>query len=523
MRPADHRKEAHLLTSKPPDPSRLARWKEDMDPADNEIFESVAGRPAGRARLRGGEPMSSPWRSCASRASSAPPAPFVVGLTRSGTTLLRMMLDAHPQLDGAAGDALRARPDQGGEGGGRGRRVDARRADRATGPGATSGSPSRRCGSGCGAVRRRATPGPPCAAFFEAYAERQGKPRWGDKTPAYMLSVTRIGRALPEARFIHLIRDGRDVALSQTARAINEQPPPAEQAARWVKRIGKSREQAASSAASATSRPATRTSSATRSRRCGGSASSSSSTSTRAMLTYHERAAERLQEMAGALRQEGEHAEQEAGYRIDNHRPTTKPPDPSKLDKWRREMDAGRPRRLQRGRRRDAARARLRGDDVSGRSNRRTPGREAEDVRRMSASDELDGAASGSSRSGSTAARRSSPATSATRSTSAGTRPSSSRGRPRTRGRWRRTSIAPASGISPASPRPPTGRSPTRSTCAGSRRTRSTSCTGTTATSTTRSAACASPASRPSAASSGRCSAPRTRSRRRPPTTCSTR
>ena len=26
------------------------------------------------------------------------PAPFVVGLTRSGTTLLRMMLDAHPKL-----------------------------------------------------------------------------------------------------------------------------------------------------------------------------------------------------------------------------------------------------------------------------------------------------------------------------------------------------------------------------------------------------------------------------------------
>ena len=27
-----------------------------------------------------------------------PPAPFVVGMNRSGTTLLRMMLDAHPEL-----------------------------------------------------------------------------------------------------------------------------------------------------------------------------------------------------------------------------------------------------------------------------------------------------------------------------------------------------------------------------------------------------------------------------------------
>ena len=37
-----------------------------------------------------------------------------------------------------------------------------------------------------------ARPGAAVRAFFDAYAERQSKPRWGDKTPAYMLSITRI-------------------------------------------------------------------------------------------------------------------------------------------------------------------------------------------------------------------------------------------------------------------------------------------------------------------------------------------
>lgn len=51
-------------------------------------------------------------------------------------------------------------------------------------------------------------------AFYRAYAARFDKPRWGDKTPMYCLHLDTIEAVLPEAHFIHLIRDGRDVALS---------------------------------------------------------------------------------------------------------------------------------------------------------------------------------------------------------------------------------------------------------------------------------------------------------------------
>jgi len=52
------------------------------------------------------------------------------------------------------------------------------------------------------------------AAPFEAYAARHGKPRWGDKTPHYVHHVDHLLRLWPRARFVVLVRDGRDVALS---------------------------------------------------------------------------------------------------------------------------------------------------------------------------------------------------------------------------------------------------------------------------------------------------------------------
>src|SRR3954467_15293371 len=49
---------------------------------------------------------------------------------------------------------------------------------------------------------------------YAVYAEERGKPRWGDKTPMYMQNLRLLKRLFPDARFVHLIRDGRDAALS---------------------------------------------------------------------------------------------------------------------------------------------------------------------------------------------------------------------------------------------------------------------------------------------------------------------
>src|SRR5262249_14931815 len=53
--------------------------------------------------------------------------------------------------------------------------------------------------------------------FFGLYARSQGKPLVGSKTPAYVRRLPTLHALWPGARFIHLIRDGRDVCLSVLA------------------------------------------------------------------------------------------------------------------------------------------------------------------------------------------------------------------------------------------------------------------------------------------------------------------
>jgi hypothetical protein len=51
-------------------------------------------------------------------------------------------------------------------------------------------------------------------AIFDAYAAGKGKARWGDKTTDYVTELDVLWSLFPSCRVIHLVRDGRDVAVS---------------------------------------------------------------------------------------------------------------------------------------------------------------------------------------------------------------------------------------------------------------------------------------------------------------------
>ena len=50
--------------------------------------------------------------------------------------------------------------------------------------------------------------------YMEAMARQQGVGRWAETTPEHILYLERIRQTIPNALVIHVIRDGRDVALS---------------------------------------------------------------------------------------------------------------------------------------------------------------------------------------------------------------------------------------------------------------------------------------------------------------------
>jgi hypothetical protein len=171
-----------------------------------------------------------------------PPFLFIVGYGRSGTTLLRAMLDAHPQVAipdeshfvvpilrrrrryerGGGFDAERFAADLVGHFGFRGWNLppdEARAAFRA--------EPPRSVSEGL-------------RLAYRLYARRHGKPRYGDKTPIHVLHVPLLAEGFPEARFVHVIRDGRDVACSYLEQSFGPSTV-AEAAVRWKRAIRRGR------------------------------------------------------------------------------------------------------------------------------------------------------------------------------------------------------------------------------------------------------------------------------------------
>ncbi len=263
------------------------------------------------------------------------PVPFVVGMNRSGTTLLRMMLDAHPDL--TIPPETHFVPDL----------IKAAKEPGATPEDALEAMKSAREWGDFGfsdeemLARLRALPeikpGPAVRTFYAAYTEQQGKPRWGEKTPTYVQKMKLIQRALGEARFVHVIRDGRDVALSVLDRTVRDVEV-ADVARRWRKKITKAREDSPKLKHYTEVRyedliletePTLR-------RVCEFIELPWDDT----LLNYYERSADRLAEMARALPAEGRAKELSVERRMATHAMTTQPPTADRVARWRTQMSA---------------------------------------------------------------------------------------------------------------------------------------------------------------------------------------
>jgi hypothetical protein len=72
------------------------------------------------------------------------------------------------------------------------------------------------------------------AALFGEHCRIDGKPRWVNKTPSYVQFLPLLGALFPDMRFIHCVRDGRDVACSVLTRPWG--PRTYEEAAVWWSR-----------------------------------------------------------------------------------------------------------------------------------------------------------------------------------------------------------------------------------------------------------------------------------------------
>jgi hypothetical protein len=272
--------------------------------------------------------------------------PIIVGSPRSGTTLLRLMLDSHPELaippeTGflALAPKLRGRGDK--------LREKFFRA-LINYPQPLPNWPDFEIPQD--AFRTALTEIVPFTvsqgfrAFYRLYAARFGKPRWGDKTPLYCLELNTIRRVLPEARFIHIIRDGRDAALSLRKTWFSPGSGIEIQAAYWRKSVLSARRAGLgrSDYMEVRYEDLILSTQSALEQICAFVGLSYEDI----MLSYYARAPERLSEHKGRTRPDGTSLLTRE-QRLRQQQRTTEPPDPECVFAWKRSMNTEERRQFQ--------------------------------------------------------------------------------------------------------------------------------------------------------------------------------
>jgi hypothetical protein len=165
------------------------------------------------------------------------PFPFVVGCGRSGTTLVRALVDAHPAIavppESHFVPVLAPR---------RGAPFDRD----AFAAGLAASDRFALWGMDRAAVAAALAPLPPEAGYadgvravFAAWAAGRGKDRYGDKTPGYVVHLPLIAGLFPEAVVVHVVRDARDVAASFVS--LGWAATVEDAALHWALRVGRGR------------------------------------------------------------------------------------------------------------------------------------------------------------------------------------------------------------------------------------------------------------------------------------------
>ena len=144
--------------------------------------------------------------------TSPNPYVFVVGCNRSGTTLLQRMLDAHPDLavihEASFIPSVHRALREAGSGG-----STAEAADWLLGYrkfhvlGLSEAAVTE-------VAERTSTFVEFVSELFTEVGRSKGKPFVGEKCPGYVMHLSLLGELFPWTRFVHVVRDGRDVALS---------------------------------------------------------------------------------------------------------------------------------------------------------------------------------------------------------------------------------------------------------------------------------------------------------------------